>query len=161
MAKQNMAFYEGETVQVSIWYFLPDNLTHQWMFLLDLEEQVAIGAGPGVRLALVDDKIRMEYKFYEDDVIQIPGSEIDFPRNQWVEIKWELKLSQKKKGSVKVYQNGTLIIDKEKIKTLPTDVVYSLQGTKGMYTSIEIGITANSKDNDMVLFADDFEIKKL
>lgn len=161
ISKQKMAFFEKETVQVKIWYYLVGTNTCEWLFLMDLEEQAAIGAGPGVRLALVDDKIRMEYKFFENDVVQTEGSEIDFPRNQWVEIIWEVKLSQKEKGAVKVYQNGQLIINKEKIATLPKDILYFQQGTKGMYQSIEIGLTANTKDNSMVLYADDFEIKKL
>jgi len=160
-AKQKMAFYEKETVQVKIWYYLAGNNNCEWLFLLDLEEQAAIGAGPGVRLGMVDNKIRMEYKFLESDVVQTEGSEIDFPRNQWVEIIWEVKLSQKNKGAVKVYQDGQLIINKDKIATLPKDILYFQQGTKGMYQSIEIGLTANSRDNDMVLYADDFDIKKL
>lgn len=161
VAKQKMAFYEKETVQVKIWYYLVGNVSCEWLFLLDLEEQATIGLGPGVRLALVDDKIRMEYKFNESDVVQTVGSEIDFPRNQWVELIWEVKLSQKEKGSVKVYQNGQLIINKDKIKTLPTDILYAQQGTKGMYQSIEIGLTANTYDNNMIIYADDFEINIL
>lgn len=161
ISKQKMAFFEKETVQVKIWYYLVGTSACEWLFLMDLEEQAAIGAGPGVRLVLVDDKLRMEYKFFENDVIQSEGSEVNFPRNQWVEIIWEIKLSQKEKGAVKVYQNGQLIINKEKIATLPKDILYFQQGTKGMYQSIEIGLTANTKDNAMVLYADDFEIKKI
>ena len=161
VAKQKMAFYEGETVRVSVNYYLVGNNQLDWLFLVDLEEQAAIGAGPGMRIALVNNQLRIEYKFNEPDIIQNSGSEVNFPRNQWVQLVWEVKLSQKKKGEVRLYQDGVLIIDKKGIKTSPTDFLYSLQGTKGMYTSIEIGITANSYDNNCVLYTDDFKIEKI
>ncbi len=159
--KQNMAFWNGETMRVSGWYYLPGTESHQWLFLFDLEEQVAVGAGPGIRLALVDNRIRVEHKFNEKDIVQTSGSEMDFPRDQWVELTWEVKLSQKNKGSVKVWQNGQLIISSDKERTLPKDFLYSLQGTKGMYSSVEVGITANSSDNDLTLYVDDVRFEKV
>ena len=39
--------------------------------------------------------------------------------------------------------------------------MYSLQGTKGMYSSIEIGITANSRDNDLTMWADEVTIQRM
>jgi hypothetical protein len=161
IAKQNMAFWEGETMRVSAWYYLQGTQTANWLFLFDLEEQTAIGAGPGIRLALVNNQLRMEYKFYESDIVQTAGQEIDFPRDQWVEIIWEVKLSQKKKGAVKLWQDGQLILDSKNNQTLPKDILYSLQGTKGMYSSIEIGGTANSKDSDLVLWVDDVKFEKV
>jgi hypothetical protein len=159
IAKQNMAFWDGETVRLTAWYFIEGTNTLNWLFLLDLEEQTAIGAGPGMRLALVNNKLRVEYKFYEKDVIQNAGQEVDFPRNQWVELIWEVKLSRKNKGTIKLWQNGQLIIDSKKNTTLPKDILYSLQGTKGMYSSIEIGITANSIDNDLIIWGDDIKFE--
>jgi len=161
VAKQNMAFWDGETIRVSAWYFIEGTQSIEWLFLFDLEEQTAIGAGPGIRLALVNNQLRMEYKFNEKDVVQNSGQEVYFPRNQWVEIVWEVKLSQKNKGSVKLWQNGQLIIDSKNNRTLPKDILYFQQGTKGMYSSIEIGITANSKDNDLTLWMDDIKFEKI
>ena len=161
VAKQNMAFWDGETIRVSAWYFIEGTQSIEWLFLFDLEEQTAIGAGPGIRLALVNNQLRMEYKFNEKDVVQNSGQEVYFPRNQWVEIVWEVKLSQKNKGFVKLWQNGQLIIDSKNNRTLPKDILYFQQGTKGMYSSIEIGITANSKDNDLTLWIDDIKFEKI
>jgi len=161
VAKQNMAFWDGETIRVSAWYFIEGTQSIEWLFLFDLEEQTAIGAGPGIRLALVNNQLRMEYKFNEKDVVQNSGQEVYFPRNQWVEIVWEVKLSQKNKGFVKLWQNGQLIIDSKNNRTLPKDILYFQQGTKGMYSSIEIGITANSKDNDLTLWMDDIKFEKI
>jgi hypothetical protein len=110
-----------------------------------------------MRLAMVDNAIRVEHKFLNPDIIQPEGQEVLFPRNQWVQLTFETKLSQKKDGYVKIYQDNQLIIEQYNWKTLPTDLLYFQQGTKGMYSSIEFGITANSFDNDMVLYVDDVE----
>ena len=160
IAKQNMAFWEGETVRMSVWYFIEGTNSLEWLFLMDLQEQTAIGAGPGMRVALVNNKLRVEYKFNENDITQPTGQEIDFPRNQWVEVIWEVTLSQKNKGSVRLWQNGQLIIDSKNCTTLPKDFLYFQQGTKGMYSLCEIGITANSKDNDLTIWADDIKFEK-
>ncbi len=161
IAKQNMAFWSGETMRVSGWYYIEGTQSAEWLFLFDLEEQTAIGAGPGMRLALVDNKLRIEYKFNEKDVVQTAGQEIDFPRDQWVHIEWEVKLSQKNKGSIKLKQDGQEIINTTGNTTLPKDILYDQQGTKEMYSSIEIGLTANSKDNDMTIWVDDVRFEKL
>jgi Polysaccharide lyase len=161
ISKQNMAFWEGETVRLSAWYFIEGTSSLDWLFLMDIEEQAAIGAGPGMRLALVDNKLRVEHKYNEKDITQLSGQEVDFPRNQWVEIVWEIKLSQKNKGSVKLWQNGQLILDTKNNRTLPKDLLYFQQGTKGMYQSCEIGITANSYNNDLLMWMDDIKFQKL
>ncbi|MFI5171539.1 MAG: heparin lyase I family protein [Chitinophagales bacterium] len=161
IAKQNMAFWDGETVRLTAWYYIEGTNTLDWLFLFDLEEQTAIGAGPGMRLALVNNQLAVEYKFYEPTLFQSLGQEIDLPRNEWVELIWEVKLSQKNNGAAKVWQNGQLIIDSHNITTLPKDILYSLQGTKGMYSSVEIGITANSTDNDLTIWVDDVVFEKV
>lgn len=161
IAKQHMAFWEGETVKMTAWYFIEGTNSLEWLFLMDIEEQTAIGAGPGMRLTIVDNKLRVEYKFNEKDIVQPKGQEVDLPRNQWVEVVWEVELSQKNKGAVRLWQNGQLIIDSKNNRTLPKDLLYSQQGTKGMFSSFEIGITANSYDSDLTLWADDVKIEKL
>ncbi|WP_070138489.1 heparin lyase I family protein [Crocinitomix algicola] len=155
--KQNMAFWEGETVVVDFWLYLVGNDPAQWLFIFDLEEQTNIGAGPGMRLALVDGKLLLEHKYSNPNVEQ-KGDGIPFPRNQWVNVRFETKLSQKKKGFVKVYQDGLLIINQEKWKTLPSDVLYSTQGTQGRYSQIEFGITANPSENDLIMYVDDISV---
>jgi hypothetical protein len=155
--KQNMAFWSGETVQVDFWLYLEGNDAMDWLFIFDIEEQTAVGAGPGMRLAIVENKILLEHKYLNPNVLQL-GEGIEFPRDQWVNIRFESKLSQKKKGWVKVWQDGTLIIDQDKWKTLPKDFLYFQQGTKEMYNQIEFGATANSDDNDVVIYVDDIDV---
>lgn len=160
-SKQKMAFWEGEILSSEAWYYLSGNKPAEWLFLMDLEEQTAIGAGPGIRLALVENKIRVEHKYLNKDIIQSTGSEHTFARNKWNKIRFETLLSKEKNGWVKVYQNDTLILHQENWNTLPHDILYFQQGTKGMYSSVEFGITANTHDNDVTLYVDDIQVSKV
>lgn len=156
--KHKMAFWEGETVFVSAWYKIESSEVLDWIFLMDLEEQTAIGAGPGMRLALEKGRLVVEHKYWEKDLYQDPANAIPFPLGQWVHVEWELKLSQSHEGEVRVWQNGALLISSKNHRTLPIDFLYFQQGTKGMYSSIEIGITANTRHGPVVLYVDDFQI---
>ena len=156
-----MAFYEGDIVHVEMWYYIEGTQNAEWLFLFDIEEQAAIGAGPGIRLAMVEDEIVVEHKYFNPNIFQIEGSEKKVPRNEWFKITFEAELSQKEKGYIKVWQNDTLIIEQQNWRTLPKDALYFQQGTKGMYSSIEFGLTANSKDNPLIIYLDDVSIKKL
>lgn len=161
ISKQKMAFYEGDIVHVEMWYYIEATASADWLFLFDIEEKTAIGAGPGMRLAIDNDQLVVEHKYLNPNIYQTPGQEKLVPRDEWFKITFETELSQKKNGYVKVWQNDTLIIEQYNWMTLPKDILYAQQGTKGMYTSLEFGLTANSKDNPMVIYLDDVSVKVL
>lgn len=160
-AKQKMAFYEGETVSLEAWYYIEGTADADWLFIMDLEEQAAIGAGPGMRLAIVDSALVVEHKYLEQDFYQTGSTKVIVPRNQWFHVRFETLLSQKDKGYVKVFQDGVLVIEGYNTATLPKDILYFQQGTKGMYTSIEFGVTANSADSPMTVYVDDIAVSIL
>ncbi len=161
IAKQHMAFWEGETIRATAWYYIEGENKLDWLFLLDLEEKTAVGAGPGMRLTLVNNQLRVEYKFNEKDILQTVSEAKNFPRNQWVELVWEVKLSRKNKGEVRLWQNGELILETKNNTTLPKDILYFQQGTKGVYSNVEVGITANSRDEIVTLWVDDVKFEKV
>ncbi len=160
IAKQNLAFLEGESVKITAWYYLVGEAKLDYLFLIDMEERTPIGAGPGMRLTLVDNMLAVERnKMMKSTLFQQNG--IQFPRNEWVKIEWISELSRKKQGSVFVYQNDELILQENEIQTMPKDFLYNIQGTGGVYQSFEFGITANSIDNACTLFLDDLEIARI
>lgn len=161
IAKQNFAFWEGETVRLSAWYYIEGNQDLQWLFIMDLEERTPVGAGPGMRLAIVDDQLLIEHKYYEPNITQPEGGGIAFPRDEWVHVEWEVSLSQKDKGYVRVWQNEQLIISQDNHRTLPSDFLYFQQGTKGQYSSCEVGVTANSFESPCTLWVDDVQFEKV
>ena len=76
-----------------------------------------------------------------------------------MKVRLETLLSKKEKGYIKVWQDDVLLIEQDNWQTLPKDILYFLQGTKGMYNSIEFGITAGSVDNPMVVYVDDIKVQ--
>ena len=160
VVKQKMAFWAKDIIEIDAWYYISGNESKEWLFLMDLEEQASIGNGPGMRLAIVNDQLLLEHKYPNPNLKQ-KGNGITFPRNEWVNIRLEVKLSQKKKGYVKIWQNNELVISQDNWRTLPKDLLYVIQGTKGMYSSIEFGPTANTSESETILYIDDIRVKKL
>ena len=162
---QAIEYEEGETVEITAWYYLEGtSWENGWVFLLDLEERVPIGAQPGTRLALTKDPgnpLIIEFKYHQSSVVQQTDLQRAFPLNEWVEIRWIVRLSQGQDGAVEVWQNQNLLMQAEGIQTLPKDQIYAIQGTRGIYNSIEVGITANADSEEKVLYVDDFLIRKL
>lgn len=162
IVKQHMAFYDGDIVRISAWYYIEGAAPVDWLFLFDFEEQAAIGAGPGIRIANTEQTgLTLEHKYYAPDIYQEESNHISLPRDQWVNIVMEVKLSQKKKGYVRIWQDNVLVITGDNQQTLPKDALYFQQGTKGMYQAVEFGITANTKDRDLVLYMDDILVEKI
>lgn len=156
--KQFMAFWENETVAIEAWYYMEGTEYTDWLFIMDLEEKTSIGAGPGMRIAIVNNQLLVEHKYPKPNIVQ-SGNGIDFPRNQWVKIKLEVLLSQKNKGTVKVWQDDVLIISQDEWQTLPKDLLYNIQGTKAMYSQIEFGVTANASNYPATIYVDDIDVK--
>lgn len=158
-AFHKFAFWEGQTVSASANYLIPSDADLPWLFLLDLEERAVIGAGPGIRVFIADDNaLGLNFKYLQPNIFQSDSEAVYVPRNVWFNLRMEVFLSQKNDGWVKVYQNDTLVIDAPNVQTLPTDILYSQQGTKGMYNSVEFGLTANPTNESLHLFLDDVEV---
>lgn len=162
LANNDMLYKAGQTVLFTGWYYIEGNKNLADIYLFDLEEIVPIGAGPGMRFLLKTDKEYIKInraKMLESDISPSPENQLSFPRNEWVKLTIETRLSKKKKGYVKVYQNNTLIINEDNIRTLPKDKITIVQGTKGLYQSIQVGITANSPNNEAIVYIDDISIR--
>jgi hypothetical protein len=162
IVKQHMAFWENNTAALEAWYYIEGNANIDWLFIMDFEENTPIGAGPGLRLAIVDDALVLNHKLDGGRNQKQPaGQEVIFPRDQWVHVKMEVYLTQKKKkGWVRIYQDSQLVLEELKVKTLPTDILYAVQGSKGQYSNIEFGITANA-ETDLIIYVDDVKAEVL
>ncbi len=164
IAHNRLLFRAGEKVLFTGWFYIEGSENLDYVFLMDLEEDVAIGAGPGIRVALEDSVgylVLERNKFLENTLRQEEGSKVAFPRDEWVELKMEVLLGQKAKGAVKIWQNGELLIDVENTPTLPRDRLTVIQGTHNYYHSLQVGITANSPANACVMYIDDISIEVL
>jgi hypothetical protein len=159
MMQRRLALREGKIVTASGWFYLDSNATLASLYLLDMEERTPIGAGPGMRV-LIDEanELQLNHKFPNPTLRQDSTTARQVPRKTWFKITLESLLSQKEDGWVKVYQNDTLVIEQYDWQTLPVDLLYFQQGTKGVYSSIEFGVTANSSPEDVTVFVDEIEV---
>ena len=161
IANNKLAFDEGKTFYGSTWFYLEGNQSLDYIFLFDIEESVSIGAGPGVRVALrFEDEqayivLERNKLVAEQTLVQSQQSQVPFPRDQWVHFEIELLLKRNKKGAVKIWQDDLLLIEESNVRTMPKDKILFIQGSKGIYNSIQVGITANSSENNAVLYVDD------
>lgn len=161
IANNKMAFWKDDIVQISAWFYIMGTENLNYVFLLDIEEDAMIGASPGIRIAIdADNYLLIERKKYGQSTIhQSINNKISFPRNQWVELKVEINLQQKENGYIKLWQNNIQLVKANNIQTLPKDNLFLTQGTKGMYQSVQVGVTATTSENDVTMFIDDINIK--
>lgn len=158
-----VAYKMNDVIRVSAWLYIPDRGTLDKLFIFDIEDPAPISTGPGVRLMFgPDNDLLVERnKMGLPNIVQSETQKVSFPPDQWVNVIFEMKLSTRRKGYVKLWQNGTLLIDEADVITLPKDRLYITQGTHKSYANIEVGITANSTGHDVVMFVDDFSVWKL
>lgn len=158
--KNDFGFVEGDKMQVDAWFYLEADNPKDF-FLLDFEDPAVISSSPGLRLMLnANGALCIERKKMNASTLQQnQGPEKTFPLQQWVHLKVEIKLHQRRKGSITLWQNDEVLLTYDNVQTLPRDLLYITQGTSGILRQIEVGITANSSGARATLYLDDLSIR--
>lgn len=164
--KRNLYLKECDVISASGWYYLAGEGNKEALFIMDIEGEPGgdLGKNPGIRLnlALSDGKNYLAVdrgKFGEASLYQPRETRIEFPRDKWANVRWEIKLARDRNGAVDVWQDDVKIISVKDVKTMPTDIPGYIEGTNGVYNSFEIGITANAFEQpDTILYVDDVSI---
>lgn len=154
--KGGLDFRQGETMHYSAWYYIehPDS-SYGTFFVWDLGQIIKGSAEIRVmaweeNLELERNKISLPNLFQEQPAVL-------FPVNRWTHLEMDVKLSQYRKGSVKMWLDGQLLIDKDKIITMPKDRANLGWGSKAYYERVQVGITAKSGTEKLVMYVDDVE----
>ncbi|MEO0405522.1 MAG: hypothetical protein AAF193_11680, partial [Bacteroidota bacterium] len=122
---------------------------------------------PGVRLMFSNgnDYLSMERgKIIGATLVQ---TEFPFPRNEWVNVRWVMQLSDSDDGLNQIYINDQLSLE-ELGFNLPNaqdfaaafaefEIDFQLQASK--YERFQIGLTANPTNQDLEIFVDDVSIE--
>lgn len=124
-------FVRGDVVKIGAWFRVVEGKPFG---LIDLEAAY-VDQAPGPRVLLVGDHLEVELKFGEKPHFK-PSVSRAFPIGPWVRVEVELELQPDATGSVRLWQDGELLID-TKGQTLP------LPNT--ILNSLELGITANNE----------------
>ncbi len=174
--KGGLELFENEKVEIDVWFYIEGNESLQNLTLIDLEccqcwdPDVPDNQCPGVRLQM---SVGDDYLVIERGKIGLTSlrqSTTRFPRDQWVNVRWVLNLSDETDGSNQLYINEQLVIEESGIN-MPNQQIFAelfaqenidfqLQ-TPLFYERIQFGITANSTNSPVGLYIDDVTIKKL
>lgn len=165
---------EGSTVRISANFYIASSHNLENLLLIDLEccscwdPTVPNNQCPGVRLIMKNN----DYLSIERGKIlgsTITQSNIAFPRNEWVNVAWEMKLSQNNEGYNKLFINNQEVIS-ESGMNMPNAKLFETEFANNgidfelqeplFYERFQIGATANPTPFNLELFIDavQFEI---
>ena len=162
LLKNNLAFENNSVVEYEAWYFIESQQSLSNLFLVDFEDPAYISASPGFRIMVnANGELCAERKKMNHSTLQqtISTPRV-LPKGQWVKLKLEFKLSQRKKGYIKIWQDDELILEHNNIITLAKDFIYVTQGTAGFLRQVEPGITANGSTGEVVMYVDDLKVRQ-
>ena len=164
----------GSTVIIEADFYINSSETSSELLLIDLEccscwdASVPDNKCPGIRLKLSGDSNYLSIERGKILGKTITQTVLDFPMNEWVNVKWEMKLAPNEVGENLLVINGQEVIN-EKGKNMPnkdefrdefakSGIDFKLKELIG-YERIQIGATANPTEHEIELFIDDFKMK--
>ena len=150
LSTELLHFVKGDDVWISIWCRVPPDSGMPFT-VLDLET-TWIAEHPGIRIVITDGKyVAFQLKAAGHAYYRQPrGKEVLFPKDQWVNLKAHLKLSENDDGLIELWQDGQKNID-----TRGQTLVLA----HAIYNSLEIGTSAyNEQGKSATLYVDDVSI---
>ena len=164
---------EGSTVRISANFYIASTNNIENLFLIDLEccscwdPSVPDNQCPGIRLMMKNnDHLSIERgKILGSTIVQ---SDIPFPRNEWVNVIWQLKLSQNNDGINKLLINNQEAISESGMNMPNTNLFETEFANNGVdfelqeplfYERFQIGATANPTQFGIELYIDNVKIE--
>ncbi len=138
---------KGQDFWFSGWFFLEQGRP---IGLIDLESSY-MDESPGIRVLMDESRcLRVELKFATKPTFNVMDtvSDCTFPLRQWVKIEMHIFLSDDD-GRVELWLDDKKMID----STGRTLVLFD-----AIYDRLQVGITANPKKMDTVLYVDDIRV---
>lgn len=158
VSRTQLSLRKGDTVVSTVWYWIAAGADLSDLFIWDLEAESAdprYAGQPGRRLYFQSGEVLAsdlgKWLPAPPKFRQKPGAGLAFPRDRWVRIDIRMFLSEADDGTMEVWQDGTLAIS-GKGQTLPE--------ATSVYTSLEVGITANGNPRHAhTVFVDEVEVR--
>ncbi|MGB3779659.1 MAG: heparin lyase I family protein [Tunicatimonas sp.] len=164
---------EGSTVRIEANFFIASTENIENLLLVDLEccscwdPSIPNNQCPGIRLMMKsNDFLSIERgKMLGSTIFQ---TDIAFPRNEWVNIIWEMKLSQNNDGINKLLINKQEVIS-EISMNMPNANLFEAEFAKNgidfklqqplFYERFQIGATANPTQYEIEIFVDGVKLE--
>jgi len=164
----------GSTIIVEADFYINADGNLKELFLIDLEccscwdSSVSDNQCPGVRLKMSGDNNYLSIERGKILGSTISHTALSFPKNEWVNVRWEMTLSPDQEAENKLTINQQEVIN-ESGKNLPNKeefrsefalngIDFELQEPLG-YERIQIGATANPTQFGVELFIDNFKLE--
>lgn len=173
--------FAGDRIVIRADFYLNSTVNIENLFLIDLEccscwdpsvdaEPSSDGDNqcPGIRLKMSGGNDFLSIERGKISASTLAQTSFQFPRNEWVSVEWEVKLSDNEDGMNKLSVNGNEVISSSGMNMPNAQVFRDVFAENGIdfnlqepvfYERIQIGATANPTTQDIELFVDNFSIK--
>ncbi len=177
--KSGLNIAVGSRVIIAADFFIPGTQPLTNLLLIDLEccscwdPDVGDNFGaenqcPGVRLMMTGDEDYLAIERGKISGTTLVQAAIPFPRNQWVNVVWEMTLAPDDTGQNLLRIDGVEVIN-ERAMNLPNAAVFrDVFAQEGItfeladpafYERVQIGATANPIAGDVEMYIDNFSIR--
>ncbi len=171
--KEGFKAPEGSTVRIEANFFIASTENIENLLLIDLEccscwdPTVSDNQCPGIRLIMkANDFLSIERgKILGSTMLQ---TNMAFPRNEWVNVVWEMNLSPNSDGFNKLFINNQEVLSETgmnmpnaslfKTEFAANGIDFELQQPL-FYERFQIGATANPTQSNIEIFIDDVKLK--
>lgn len=174
LEKNGLSISEGQTLTIQAHFFIEGEANIENLLLIDVEccscwdPSVPNNQCPGVRLMLSGENNSLSIERGKIGLETIAQNQVVFPRNEWVEVRWTMKMSPDNDGSNQLFINGNLT-SSQSGANMPNEIIFKdlfaeeniefeLQ-TPVEYERLQIGATANPTEEDIQLYIDNFVIE--
>ncbi len=177
--KNGLFLKSGDKVIISAEFYIKGTHSLENVLLIDLEccscWDPSVGNNfssenqcPGIRLMLSGQNNYLAIERGKISGTTLQQTNVRFPRNQWVSIRWEMTLSANENGLNKLFINGTEVINETAMNMPNAQIFRDLFAREGIdftlqeptfYERVQIGVTANPTANTIELFVDNFSIQ--
>jgi len=177
--KNGLNIKAGDKITITADFYINGNASLENLLLIDLEccscwdplvgdNYGAENQCPGVRLMMSggNDFLSIERGKISGTTLQ--QTNFDFPRNEWVNVIWEMTLSPNENGQNRLFINDTEVINENGMNMPNSEVFEEAFANEEIefvlqepivYERVQIGATANPTAGNIELFVDDFSIK--
>ncbi len=173
--------FSGDKVIIQADFYLNSTANLEELFLIDLEccscwdpsvdaEPSSDGDNqcPGVRLKMSGGNDFLSIERGKISASTFTQTRFQFPRNEWVAVRWELMLSDNDDGINKLLINGTEVISNSGMNMPNAQIFRNVFAENGIdfnlqeptfYERVQVGATANPTSENIELFVDNFSIQ--
>ncbi len=164
---------ENSRVVIEADFYIDSDVNLENLLLIDLEccscwdPSVPDNQCPGIRLAMTGGNDYLSIERGKIAGTTIGQAAFQFPRNEWVNIRWQMQLSNENDGSNQLFINDQQVISENGMNLPNAEIFKSIFAEEGIdfqlqepvyYERIQLGATANPDAGDLILYVDNFTI---